>query len=358
LLIAQICPRYYPHIGGVEAHVRAISERLTRQGFDVEVLTTDPSGKLEACTSLNAVTVRRFKSWAPYDSYFFSWELGKYLARNVKKYDVVHAHSYHAFPALEAARTTNHFYLTPHYHGRGHTFFRNLLHTPYKPIARRVLKKATRIFCVSDYELTLLRENFDLGENKAILVGNGIDPAEFQDVLGVEKSQTKILSVARLEEYKGLQYLVRALTAEGLSEFKLEIVGEGPYKPKLVELARQIKVQDRVRFSSGLPRSDLVRKYAEASVFCLLSKYEASGITVMEALAAQTPCIVANESALAEWVDNVNCFATNLPPNPTELANLISRVAGRRTEGVALPAWDDVVRKIVASYQEETVISR
>lgn len=44
--VAQVCPRYYPYIGGVETHVESISERLAGQGLDVEILTTDPSGNL------------------------------------------------------------------------------------------------------------------------------------------------------------------------------------------------------------------------------------------------------------------------------------------------------------------------
>ena len=43
--IAQICPRFYPDIGGVETHVYEISRRLAKE-FELEILTTDPSGKL------------------------------------------------------------------------------------------------------------------------------------------------------------------------------------------------------------------------------------------------------------------------------------------------------------------------
>ena len=44
--IAQVCPRYFPCIGGVETNVKEISERLVLENHDVEVITTDPSGKL------------------------------------------------------------------------------------------------------------------------------------------------------------------------------------------------------------------------------------------------------------------------------------------------------------------------
>ena len=96
--IAQVCPRYYPDIGGVQTHVKEISEGLAKKGFEVEVLTIDPSKKLLKKEVLNGVIVKRFGSWAPNEAYYFSRELKRYLAKNSSDYDVVHAHSYHAFP--------------------------------------------------------------------------------------------------------------------------------------------------------------------------------------------------------------------------------------------------------------------
>jgi glycosyltransferase involved in cell wall biosynthesis len=100
--ILQVCPRYYPDIGGVEEHVRNISERLAEK-YDVSVFTTDPSGKLPKQEVINSVKIRRFKSWAPDEAYYFSREIKKCLMKNSDCFDIVHAHSYHAFPGLYAA---------------------------------------------------------------------------------------------------------------------------------------------------------------------------------------------------------------------------------------------------------------
>ena len=70
--IIQVCPRYYPDIGGVETDVKEMSERLVRKGFEVEVVCTDPSGKHPKEEFINGVEVRRFRSIAPYDAYFFA----------------------------------------------------------------------------------------------------------------------------------------------------------------------------------------------------------------------------------------------------------------------------------------------
>ena len=60
--IAQVCPRYYPYIGGVETVVKEVSERLVQKGFEVDVLSQDPLNKYPAVESINGVLARRFKT--------------------------------------------------------------------------------------------------------------------------------------------------------------------------------------------------------------------------------------------------------------------------------------------------------
>lgn len=72
MIIAQVCPRYYPFIGGVETYVKETSERLVKRGFVVDVLTTDPTGRLPSEEIINNVKVKRFRSWAPNENYHFS----------------------------------------------------------------------------------------------------------------------------------------------------------------------------------------------------------------------------------------------------------------------------------------------
>ena len=83
----------------------------------------------------------------------------------------------------------------------------------------------------------------------------------------------------------------------------------------------------------------------------LLSKYEAFGIVVAEALAARVPCIVANTSALTEWIDNKNCFGIDYPISSERLAQLINNVIGREVSGIKLWDWDDVVAETLRIYE-------
>jgi len=352
--IAQVCHGYYPYLGGIETHVREISERLVKKRFEVEVLATDPSNKLLREERLNDVVIKRFKSWAPNQAYYFSKELKRYLVEKSNDYDVVHAHGYHAFPALYAAQSKkmNRLIFTPHYHGTGHTLFRKLLHIPYKFLGEKIFEKADRIVFVSNYERDLAMKRFKVDEKKVTVIPNGISVEEFRGLKKRSKDYRAILYVGRLEKYKGIQYLIQALPRVG-HDVIFEIVGKGPYKEGLVELSRKAGVENKVRFFQDLPRQELLQMYADSDLFVLLSKYEAYGISVAEALASGTPCIVANASALKHWIDNEKCLGIDYPIDTNKLACLISDVIGRRIERVNLPDWEEVVEELVKLYEED-----
>ncbi len=348
--IVQVCPRYYPDIGGVETHVREISERLARKGYDVEVVTTDPSGKLPRKEVIKGVKVCRFKSIAPYDSYYLAPGIKKYLS-NIEK-EVVHAHSYHAFPALFAALAIKQekFIFTPHYHGRGHTFLRNLLHKPYKYLGARIFKKAHRVICVSNFEAELLKSDFDLPERKIAIIPNGLNFEEFEKISQEYYQDKIILYVGRLEEYKGVQYLIQALSS--LKEYKLEVIGRGPYERKLRRIANELKVMNRIRWLRDLSREELLQHYKSASVFVSLSPLEAYGIAVAEALASGTPCVVCSSGALKEFIDGRMCVGVKYPISMEELIAAIQN-AKRGTYDGKLPSWGEVVEQVEKLYVDK-----
>jgi len=348
--ILEVSPRYFPHIGGVEEHVRNVSERLARN-HEVAVCTTDPSGKLPKEEIIKCVKIKRFKSWAPSEAYYFSGDLKKYLVDNAGSFDIVHAHSYHAFPAVYAAQAKkeNKLVFTPHYTGGGQTFFRNLLHIPYRFLVTKVFQRTDKIICVSKYEKSVLSRRFKRDSEDFVYIPNGINLEEFKCLKKEKKNYKLVLCVARLEKYKGVQFLLRALSRLS-SDTRLEVVGKGPYKSSLVKLSRSLNLENRVRFSQDLQRRELLQKYAEADVFVLVSEYEAMPISLAEALASQTPCVVSDIPFLKEWIDNKTCFGIDYPVNVNELASLIDKVSNTQFGSVKLWDWNDVVEEIEGVY--------
>ena len=181
------------------------------------------------------------------------------------------------------------------------------------------------------------------------MIPNGINSSEFRNRKEVPRKAKDILCISRLEKYKGIQYIVQTLPLLD-NDFRLKIVGKGSYKQKLVALTNKLRLSSRVEFYQGLPREELLKMYAEAGVFVLLSRDECFSIVVAEALAAKTPCIVANTSALSEWVDNKNCFGIDYPVNNAKLAELINKVIGKKVGDIKLWDWDMVVQELERIY--------
>jgi glycosyltransferase involved in cell wall biosynthesis len=363
--VAQVCFLYHPSLGGVQTHVMKLSESLARKGIEVEVLTTDPTNKLAREETINNIPIRRFKSWAPMGDFHFSGELSSFLREHFFDYDVVHAHSYNDMPAYYAAQakepreTTNPFVFTPHYHGRGSSFFTNILHKVYKPFGRKIFSRADLVICVSKFERDLIEQNFSKAKGKILIIPNGMDFGEgsYSRVVDAQKEipNDYILYVGRIESYKHVDRLVAALKYISRKDVSLVLVGNGPAKGKITKLANDLGIQNRITFYENLNEGQLDEKYRNASVLVNLSELEAYGLTVSEALARGTPCVVAKSSALAEWVDNSNCFGVDDPNNPLSVAGTIDGVIGRKVSGLKLPSWDDVAQKLIDAYNHKFV---
>ena len=167
--IAEVCPRYYPDIGGVETHVKEISERLVKAGHEVEVVTTSQTKTRNKHENINGVQVTRLGAFTPNDAYFISPQIYFYLKS--QKYDIIHAHAHSSLTTLSAAlgAKNSRFVFTTHYHPTGHTQFRTLLHIPYSLMSMHIFSKADQILCVSEFEKQLVGSIFNNNIKKQML---------------------------------------------------------------------------------------------------------------------------------------------------------------------------------------------
>ncbi len=350
----------------METHVKEISERLVKAGHDVEVITTDSTGKLNKKETINGVKVIRFRSFAPGNAYYFAPQIYIYLKKH--NYDVIHAHSYHAFPAFFASlgRNSGKFIFTPHYHRHGHTALRDLLHKPYRLLGKRTFSRADSVICVSEYEKKLVESDFEVAA-KTVKIPNGVNLKEFENLKQRGKDSKKkkerekiLLYVGRLEEYKGVQYIIQSLPE--LQDFRLRIVGKGPYEAELRNMANSSGVEERIDWLKDLSRKELLECYADADIFLMLSSHEAYGITVAEALAAGTPCIVAKGSALEEFVNGKNCIGIENPVSKEKVARALKEIENKEIKKIEIKEdfgvdknimdWNEVSAEIEKQYKK------
>jgi glycosyltransferase involved in cell wall biosynthesis len=163
--------------------------------------------------------------------------------------------------------------------------------------------------------------------------------AAVRDRLGADGSFV-IVTVAHLIPDKGVDVLLRALP-EFPPDAVVWVAGEGPEGEQLQALARQLGVQDRVRFLGNQAR---VEPYLQAAdCFACPSVWaEAAGLTNLEAQACGVPVVASRTGGIPEYVADGVTGLLFPPGDPAALAACVRRLHGdaalRRARGEAARA--------------------
>lgn len=334
--IAYVTPRFHPHIGGVETHVYEIAKRIAKE-FEVEVLTTDPTGKLPKIDEIEGFRVRRFRSYAPSEAYYFSPELYNYLKRNSEEYDLIHGHNYHALTSVISFMALKNkdvkYVITPHTFGLPQKFVRRLAHYFYKPAAQKMLQKANKVITVSRSEKKTIEDLISIRLNNIEHIPLFISIPEEYNFEVMKKDEIKLLFVGRLSYEKNVDILISAFrfVEKELAEFKkikLIIVGDGPLRSNLEKMA---KFSPNINFAGSKSREELKKIYMSSDLLILPSKFEVLGMCVLEAMSYGIPVITTPVGDLRYLENWRHCVFTEVG-NAKDLAEKIKYLSNNPTE--------------------------
>jgi glycosyltransferase involved in cell wall biosynthesis len=147
--------------------------------------------------------------------------------------------------------------------------------------------------------------------------------------------------VARLTQVKGHGVLLEALRQLRDREvaIRLTMVGEGPKRHELEQLARDLDIASMVTFAGAVGREHVRRYYAEADAFCLSSFAEGVPVVLMEAMAMGLPVVAADVMGVGELVEDNASGLLVRPGRPDLLADALERLVAdpdlRRQLGTA-----------------------
>ena len=288
--ILHLAKYYWPRSGGMERVVRDLAEGANALGHQAEVIAVRGFG--EGLRRPGNSVTRTFSFGA-----LGSQEIAPgYIAAAWRRADVIHVHHPHPLAdvacLLRAGRTP--VVVTQHADaGR----------SPYRQLARLVLRRAKAIVVPSPAHVAMSGELRGF-ESKVREIPFGIDESRWAVVPPPPPgAPPRALFIGRLQVYKGLDILLRAL--EQVPDLRLDIVGTGPEGPRLRTLAQALAVSDRVRWYGEYPDEDLVRRMADADFLVLpsVTTQEMFGLVVLEAMAAGRPVIT---TAVPSAVRDVN----------------------------------------------------
>jgi glycosyltransferase involved in cell wall biosynthesis len=106
------------------------------------------------------------------------------------------------------------------------------------------------------------------------------------------------------------------------------VAGSGAALPTYQALARELGIQDQVRFTGFVPDADLPRLLDSVDIFAMPSEAELLSIASLEAMASARPLLAARAKALPELVsDGVNGYMFN-PGDVDDAARCMALLAG------------------------------
>ena len=232
------------------------------------------------------------------------------------------------------------------------------------PAIKVIWKNADALVANSEGLRELALEFCDKYEVKVF--NNGVDTEKYIPKPDKEISSERIelLFVSRLIERKGLQYVIpylKKIQDETNKAIHLTIVGDGPYRETLENLAKEYDVTSLVTFVGQKDKDELLEYYQKGDIFVFPSKKEGMPNAVLEAMACGLPIVMSPCQGSAELIGgngivsdvNLEKFCESLSAiiskTPDELMDLSNK---SRERAEKFFSWDSVSSSYIGLFNE------
>jgi L-malate glycosyltransferase len=169
----------------------------------------------------------------------------------------------------------------------------------FKRSARKIWSNANAVVANSD-GLKQLALSTSPGQDIAVIC-NGVDADEFKPAECKKTSSVlKLITVGRLVERKGYEFLIKAVA--GNKKVELVLIGEGDMEKRLIALAKDCGAN--AIFMGGKPHSQIAEFLQKSDVFVLPSINEGMSNAIMEAMACGLPIISTDTGGAKELVQD------------------------------------------------------
>lgn len=310
--IAIVTHDYPPLDGGIARLCHELARGLPNFGWDVHVVTRAVSGPV-AHTPPEGVTEHRVWDARP------GRELASYAVLRRLVPDLVLTATWYPEGLLASAalRTRTNAALVVLAHGT------ELLAPPQRwrrrwwpLLQRRVLERsADLVLANSRYTAELTQQSAPRAQ--VAWRPLGVDTARFYPGSAVpmqEDAPLTLLTVARLERYKGQDTVLHALArlpAAVRKRWRYLIAGRGPDEAELRALTKELNLESQVTFLGFVDELTLPSLYREADAFVMLSRFgdkdravEGFGLSFLEAQASGLPVIATRSGGIESAVEH------------------------------------------------------
>lgn len=300
---------YTPQINGVSLTVKELEESLRELGHKVYVIAPSyPSFKDEKDNILRIFSFRLLKE--PHIRFALPLPTKGFIRSISLKFDIIHGFGGGpiTFLGLLLSRLRKKPYVYTH-NTRWQEYSHYILSG--KIITAKMIEKLNAVFCnwcdhvVAPTE-PIKKEITGFGVKRPVtVITNGVDTNVFgkrkkgflRRKTGIGKEEKILLYVGRLSKEKSIDIVLKAfkLISDEEKQAKLVIVGDGPQRRELEDLAKSLAITQNVFFTGYVLPSERANVYADGDIFLFASRTETQGMVILEALASALPVVVVSD---------------------------------------------------------------
>jgi glycosyltransferase involved in cell wall biosynthesis len=313
------------NVGGCENHLRALLPQLRALGWELDLLIPSPRPRVirelakdlaEGCRKVIVTPMSRDLSPS------LALRIGKLLRSG--EYQLVHSHLVHAdWHAALASLSVPGIPLVSTKHN-DNPFRRNY---PFRMVERAAANRCAATITISESlrEFTL---HYTRPRTQVVTVLYGLNAPAQAPQRASESDTPTMLAVARLVRQKGLDVLIRAMkpTCDAVPDARLLIAGDGPERPALERLTRELGLEDRVSLLGH--RDDIEQLMRGAWLLVHPARWEGFGLVLLEAMRMGLPVVATSVSAIPEIVVAGATGRLVSPDDPSALAEALIDVLG------------------------------
>jgi len=338
LKVLHVGKFYPPHPGGMESHLRTLSEELSKT-IDVEVLVASDRWRTERSTHGRVELVRLATALMLHGT-----PIVPSLARAMRQArpDMVHLHFPNPMAALACLMSRLDVPIVVTWHSD--VVRQRRAAAVFAPLLSLLLQRCAAIIVASAAYIEtspVLRSRRKLC--RVIPYGIRAEAYENADTARVAQLRRRfgkrlVLAVGRLVYYKGFEHLVRAMADVRATVL---IAGDGPLRAALSAEAARLGVGDRVVLLGRVDDAELKACYHACDVFALPSveRSEAFGIVQLEAMACGRPVVNTWLNSGVPHVSLDGLTGLTVPPgDPKALATALSALLGDPARRAAMGA--------------------
>lgn len=255
-----------------------------------------------------------------------------------EKINIIHAHGYGSANFGRLIKLFNKIPVIVHAHDddRNYPFHQKFADYLLRNLTDQAIaiSEAVKVSCVNKRNIS---------EEKLIVLHNGIPLEDFavpdesriqkeRNRLGIKRESNVIGTVARLREEKGVKYLIQSAVKilDAFPDAVFLIVGDGPLRKELVNLAKKLGLEYKVVFAGFC--EDIPSILSIIDIVAVPSISEGLGIAVLEAMAMGKPIVATSVGGIIEILKDGETGLLIPPKNPSILADKIIYLINNKNE--------------------------